>query len=320
MSLLIGTSQSILHLRGQLKRVAAFGLPALITGPTGCGKELAARELHRLSNRSSKPFVTVDCGTLPEHLVESELFGHREGSFTHATRDRPGLVQEAEDGCLFLDEVDSLTPAVQPKLLRFLDSREYRSVGANQTRRSGVWVIAATNADLGALVRKGTFRADLYYRMQVVEVRIPALKERAGDILLLAEFFLRKMGCNGLSFSRTAREALQRYDWPGNVRELKHRVEAAAIMAEDGRIGPALLGLDGQNLRGPYTEAQTDFLEDHLWSLVSVSGMTLLEATSFCEETLIRKALQEECENRTRAAQRLGIHVRTIFKKLAAAH
>ncbi len=329
---LFGVSPAFLQLKESLPKVARAQRTTLIAGPTGVGKELIARTLHRSSPRKDKPFVTIDCGALPEHLLESELFGHRRGSFTGATHARDGLIAASDGGTLFLDEVNSLPLDAQSKLLRFLETGEYRTVGSDRVERADVWVLSATNQDLAEEVSRGRFRSDLRFRLEVLLLDVPALRLRPEDIVLLAEHFLDSLDYAG-RLTPAAKAALMGHDWPGNVRELKHRIEAATVFAEDGWITPERLGLDPAGAGdadaserlpavrsgvGVAASGGVDLpLKEQLWSLIESKGMTLGEAISVCERLLIDEALRTEEDNRSRAAARLGIHVRTIFKKLA---
>jgi DNA-binding NtrC family response regulator len=311
-SSILGLSPAIIDLRRQLPRVAAAGRTTLIVGPTGSGKELVARELHARSPRSAAPFIAVNCGALPDSLVESELFGHSRGAFTGANDIRVGLVPSAAGGTLFLDEINSLTLSAQSALLRFLENGEFRPVGSDRVMKSNSWVIAAATQDLHHGVDSGSFRRDLLYRLEVIRIKVPALAMRGDDILLLAEHFLEETD-HAHGFSAGARQALLKHSWPGNIRELKHRVLNAAVLGEGPCIEAEDLGLaEGQVL--PLSAAVG--LSNELWGLIE-SGMTLGQAIEHCERQLIIGALRAEENNRTRAASRLGIHVRTIFKKLA---
>ena len=235
--LLIGQSPTFLALKDRLPVIAQAQRTTLIGGPTGSGKDVVARSLHRQSARSERPYVAVHCAALPDNLVEAEMFGHSRGAFTGATQSRPGLIRSALDGTLFLDEVDSLPASAQAKLLRLLETGEYRAVGADRVERSDAWVIAATNRDLADCVRQGSFRADLMYRLAVVKLDVPSLRERSTDILRLADHFLDQVSGATKYFDDGARRALLSYAWPGNVRELKHRVEAAALRCDHGARG-----------------------------------------------------------------------------------
>ena len=327
--LLLGDTPSFRALKSRLPPIAHAMRTTLISGPTGCGKDVVARTLHAQSPRALHPYVPVHCAALPESLVESEMFGHNRGAFTGADRTRPGLVRTAERGTIFLDEVDSLPASAQAKLLRFLETGEYRPVGSDRVEHADVWIIAATNQDLEGRVRAGQFRADLMFRLAVVKVDVPRLAGRGEDILTLAEHFLRDISGGTQRFTDEARRALLSYDWPGNVRELKHRVESAALFSEGHPVDSGALDLG--SLHAPalapaapraldLTSADADpgdeQLERKLWGLIAESGYTFSRALAECERLLIHAALRAEGNNRTRAAGRLGIHVRTIFKKL----
>jgi len=248
---LIGRSPCLLQVLRQLKLFARAKAPILILGETGTGKELAARALHYLGPRRAGPFVPVNCASFPDALVESELFGYRRGAFTDAKQSSRGLVAEAEGGTLFLDEVDSLSLKAQGTLLRFLQERVYRPVGASREVASDVAVIAATNRDLCACVTAGGFRQDLYYRLDVARVALPPLRERSGDILLLARHFLRRFaemyGSGPRRFSEAALAWMQAQPWPGNVRELENFVHREFLKADGECIDavPAVARDDG---------------------------------------------------------------------------
>jgi DNA-binding NtrC family response regulator len=313
----VGQSAPMLAMSRRLDAIARAERTTLITGPTGTGKDVVAQTLHERSRRAAAPFVVVHCAALPETLVEAELFGHSRGAFTGATQARDGLVRTAEQGTLFLDEVDSLSLGAQAKLLRFLETGEFRPVGTDHTERSSAWVVAATNQDLHARARHGQFREDLLYRLEVVRVAIPPLSERREDIPRLVEHFLDQLGLGHKRLSPAARSALDHHPWPGNVRELRHRIEAAAVLGDGEVIELEDLGLAAavppleQLLAGDGLA-----LESELWRLVVEQGMSLAQATAACEDILVRAALRHEGDNRTRAAARLGINVRTIYKKL----
>jgi DNA-binding NtrC family response regulator len=319
---LVGQSPAFLDLIDRIEGVARAQRPTLISGPTGSGKDVVARSLHACSVRRELPYVTVDCGALPETLVEAEMFGHSRGAFTGATQSRPGLVRSASGGTLFLDEIDSLPAGAQAKLLRFLETGEYRAVGSDHLEHSDAWVLAATNQDLGARVREGAFRADLMYRLAVVEVPVPPLCKRPGDVRGLAEHFLAQVD-SSKRFAQEALRAMESYDWPGNVRELKHRVESAALLCRADTIDAHALCLSPSGGKAAPREggpeagtSKPEDLEQTLWTLINGGGLTLAQAIGECERLLVRAALRAEKNNRTRAAGRLGIHVRTIFKKL----
>ena len=237
---IIGNSLSLRGARAVLQRFARCEIPILIHGETGTGKELFARAAHYLSARRDGPLVPVNCGALPDSLLESELFGHRRGAFTDAKSHQPGLVALANGGTLFLDEIDALSPRAQVALLRFLQDQQYRPVGADRLHTADVRVIAATNADLSGLVASGAFRQDLKFRIDVAELRVPPLRERDDDVVVLAEHFLDRLARQYRTapprLGAAAREMLFRYSWPGNVRELENVIHRAIILNEDGVI------------------------------------------------------------------------------------
>lgn len=234
---LLGRSESFISVMKQVGRVAATNLPVLLTGESGTGKEVVASSLHRHSTRAEQPFVAVNCGAISAELIESELFGHVKGSFTGADRDRRGLWEEADQGTVFLDEITETTRAFQVKLLRALQQGEIRRVGSNHTQRVDVRVIAASNRDVGEEVETGRFRKDLFYRLNAVSIRLPPLRERPEDILLLAKSFAERVYSLSpeVKFSFEALELLERYPWPGNIRELENAVVRATAIC-DGTI------------------------------------------------------------------------------------
>lgn len=237
---LIGNSSAMRRVYAQIRQVAPSDATVLIRGATGTGKELVARAIVRLSARADRPFVAINCAALPEALVESELFGHEKGAFTGAVARRIGRAEEADGGTLFLDEVGDLTPQTQVKLLRFLQERTFARVGSNKTLRADVRFIAATSRDIEALIREGRFRADLYYRLNLFPIHLPALAQRRGDITLLAEHFVAaanlKYRKRVTRLSTTAINMLVAYHWPGNVRELENCIERAVLTSTDGAI------------------------------------------------------------------------------------
>jgi len=243
LSPIIGANPRLQRLLRLVQRVAPTDSTVLILGESGTGKELVARSLHVLSRRATGPFVPVNVGALPESLIESELFGYARGAFSGATSDRAGLVEEAHGGTLFLDEIGDMPLPAQVKLLRTLENNEVRRVGENTPRLVNVRVVAATHRDLQALVARGRFRADLYYRLNVVQLEVPALRERPGDIGLLASYFLeraaQRTGRRGLRFSPDAMAVLAHHDWPGNVRELENAIDHAVAVSDHEVLGPA---------------------------------------------------------------------------------
>lgn len=233
---LLGTSTGILNVLEVIDRIASLDVSVLVLGESGTGKELVAQAIHRSSRRSSQPFVTVDCTAIPELLFESVLFGHVKGAFTSADRDQPGLLRDAGGGTVFLDEIGELSPGSQAKLLRLLQHRTFTPIGQNRAQTLDVRFVAATNRDLMSMVKAERFRADLYYRLAVVPMEVPPLRDRGADIILLAEYILREfqqhaMTCPAM-FTSAARQALLSYDWPGNVRELRNVVERAAALTQ----------------------------------------------------------------------------------------
>ena len=251
----------------------------LIRGETGTGKEICAQAIHHLSQRSSQPFVPINCGALPLELIENELFGHQSGAFPSANATVPGLIQQAEGGTLFLDEIDSLPPPAQVKLLRFLQDKQFRPLGSPRTHTADVRVLAATNADLQEVVRTGNFREDLYYRLGVVELTLPPLRQRAEDVGLLAQHFLQKFaGQYGKAigaFTPEATRMLSAYDWPGNVRELENVVarsvvlcQRSIIQAEDIVLPKSKRLVNGCTFKALKAEAIRTFEKNYLTQLL----------------------------------------------------
>jgi two-component system, NtrC family, response regulator HydG len=245
---IIGSSPSMQTLFKRIGKVAPTDSTVLIQGESGTGKELVARALHEHSRRAKAPMISVNCAAIPESLIESELFGHEKGAFTGATAGRTGLVEAADGGTLFLDEIGELPLEAQARLLRVLQEGEIRRVGSVQSNKVDVRLVAATHRDLKTLARQGLFREDLYYRLNVIELRLPPLRERGGDVMLIAEALLQRAAGStqqeGLHLSAEAAEAIQRYKWPGNVRELENAIERAAILCDEDEISADLLGID----------------------------------------------------------------------------
>ena len=244
-----------------LPLIAKSDLPVLIAGPTGTGKELCARGIHHLSKRRGQPFIAVDCGAIPDHLFENELFGHARGAFTDAHADQKGLISLANGGTLFLDEVDALSLGAQAKLLRFLQERTFRPLGSEKFLQADVNVIAATNRDIEECVRERKFRSDLYFRLNVLRVELPSLTRRPTDIALLARHFLRTH-CSHLGaklFTPAALRKLETHDWPGNVRELLNVVQRAAVLSEGAHILPAAISFSARE--SSFAQSEEDFQE-----------------------------------------------------------
>jgi two-component system response regulator AtoC len=307
---LVGSSEALQEVMRQVRKVAPLKTTVLLTGESGTGKELVARALHELSPRASFPFVAVNCGAIPAELIESELFGHVRGAFTDASRDKKGLAAEADGGTLFLDEIGELPPALQVKLLRFLQDEEVRRVGDIRSEKVDVRVVAATARDLQRAVREGQFREDLFYRLHVVGIRLPPLRERPDDVPLLVEHFLAKYrrlrGDAPLAgVSPEALEALRSYRWPGNVRELEHVVERAVVLAD----GPEIREEDlPDELRAAPRPAPPVALP--------AGTLSVKRATRAVEEQLIRQALEQTGGNRTRAAELLELSYRALLYKI----
>ena len=253
---LLGSSEPMQAMKRQIEKIASVDVPVMVLGETGTGKELAVRAMHYLGARRQRPFVPVNCGALPETLVESELFGHERGAFTDARSESRGLVAEADGGTLFLDEVDALGLKAQAALLRFMQDGSYRRVGGSSIRHADVRVIVATNANLAQLAEARQFRRDLLYRLDVVALRIPPLRERGGDVAELADIFLdrlrRRYGRADMRFHPASQDYLQQYAWPGNVRELENAVHRAFLLSEDSfvRLGDAAHRADDELAAG----------------------------------------------------------------------
>ncbi|MBW2036127.1 MAG: sigma-54-dependent Fis family transcriptional regulator [Deltaproteobacteria bacterium] len=286
-------------------RVASSRAAVLLQGETGTGKELFAGLIHNLSPRSNRPMITVNCAALPETLLESELFGHEKGAFTGAERRRIGRFEEADGGTLFLDEVGELPPLVQVKLLRFVHQKEFQRLGGNRTIRADVRIISATNKDLKAKVKEGSFREDLYYRLNVVAMVIPPLRKRKEDIPLLIDHFLRHFSLeNGKEIkgiSREAKDLLLKYDYPGNVRELENIIERAVVISRDPIISREDL---------PFTESTRRGQEQ------DKERRSLKESIETMERQLIEQAMKEAEDHQTKAAGILGLSERMLRYKL----
>ena len=301
---IIGNSAEILELLDMISYVAPTEATVLITGESGTGKELVAETLHRNSDRTAQPFVKVNCAALAENLLESELFGHEKGAFTGADRQRDGTFVQADGGTLFLDEIGETSAAMQVKLLRVLQEGELQRVGGNQTISVDVRIIAATNRDLEEEVEKGRFREDLYYRLNVVTLEVPLLRERQGDVELLAERFIERFAEKNRrtveSVSRECMQHLTAYPWPGNVRELENAIERGVILMRGNHLTEKSLPL----------ALQKHFQENP--QAGAAKPATLQEA----EKVLIKQTLKETDGNKSEAARRLGITRKTLQNKL----
>lgn len=300
-----GRSPSFLEVLKLAETVSPTDSTVLITGASGTGKEVLARYIHGLSDRSGGPFISINCGALPENLLESELFGHVKGSFTGAVRDKHGLFVAAESGTFFLDEVGEMTPATQVKLLRVLQEREVVPVGSTETTPVDVRIVAATNRDLEDEIRRGSFRGDLYYRLNVITLHLPPLNERREDIPLLADHFLNRFATrrerSPARLSPEALAALQAYDWPGNVRELENALERAAVLSENGDIQVGAL------------PARVTAERQHPLVSENLPPNPTLE---IIERAYVLWVLQSEGGNKSRAAEVLGIDPSTLYRKL----
>jgi len=293
---ILGVSRQIKAVFAAIRKMAASDASVLIAGESGTGKELVARAIHRLSARQNGPFIAINCGAIPENLLESELFGHEKGSFTGAHAQRQGRIETAEGGTLFLDEIGELSGPLQVKLLRFLQEHEVERVGGRSLIKVDTRVIAATNVDLVKAMAEGRFREDLYYRLAVL-VSLPPLRAREGDLLMLANAFLQRQSGElqkELVLTSKSIKVIESHGWPGNVRELENRIQRAAIMAENGRVTPEDLGL---------TSVHTEF-----------GGQGLFDAREALDRQMIEAALAKTRGNVTRAAVELAISRPTLYE------
>ncbi|MEW6303614.1 MAG: sigma-54 dependent transcriptional regulator [Verrucomicrobiota bacterium] len=309
---IIGESAAMSEVLEIVQQVAPSPATVLIMGESGTGKELIAKAIHQLSPRARQPMVTVHCAALPATLLESELFGHEKGSFTGAHERRIGRFEQANGGTLFLDEIGEIDPATQVKLLRFLGERTFERLGSNKTLSADVRIVTATNKNLEELVKQGKFREDLFYRLKVVELMLPPLRERDGDVLLLARGFLREFAEQNnkriADFKIEAVEAMLGYHWPGNVRELRTAIEHAVVLCRGDMISLRDLPAAVRGHAGKTASSAAPTL--------SRSNLTVKDA----ERELILRALKEADGNRSLAAKKIGISRRTLHRKLHAYH
>jgi DNA-binding NtrC family response regulator len=300
---LIGACDGMREVFKKIDKVARADISVLITGETGTGKELIARELHKRSARAKGPLVVINCGAIPENLLESELFGHVKGAFTGAIATRPGRFQQAHGGTLFLDEIGEMPLHLQVKILRALQERQVTKVGDSKSENVDIRVVAATHRHLEQMVKDGTFREDLYYRLNVVQLHLPPLRERGDDVVVIANYLLKNY-CSEQKitrikgFSPKAITALRRYPWPGNVRQLENRLKRAVVLADGSQVGPDDLDINAEDL------------EDIL---------PLQDALERFRRRYIDEALERNGGNRTKTARELGVDPRTVFRHLEQA-
>jgi DNA-binding NtrC family response regulator len=292
---LVGRSEAMREIFATISRVAPTRATVLLAGESGVGKDMIARAIHHHSPRAGRPFVKINCTSIPENLMESELFGYEKGAFTGANVSKPGKFEQADTGTVFLDEIGDVPPSIQVKLLRILQEREFERLGSNKTKHIDVRVLAATNVDLRAALEQGTFREDLYYRLNVLPIDIPPLRDRKEDIPYLAEFFVKKLakdlGSTVDGISEGAIQRLLQYHWPGNVRELENVIERSIVLSAHPTLEAEDIKLDVQPRSRPQAE---QFLPD---------GMTLDEY----EQSIIREALKRANGNKSQAARLLGL-------------
>ena len=296
---IIGACSSMKEVYRKIDKVATTDISVLITGETGTGKELIARELHKRSPRAKGPFITINCGAIPENLLESELFGHVRGAFTGAVATRQGKFQAANNGSLFLDEIGEMPLQLQVKILRALQERQVNKVGDSRSESVDIRVIAATNKNLEEEIKRNAFREDLYYRLNVVTLKLPPLRDRGEDILVMAKFFLgkyaRELNAKARGFSPGAVVAMKKYAWPGNVRELENRIKKAVVLADKALVTGEDMDLRPENLEPP---------------------LSLAEALEHFRKSYINDVLERNNGNRTKTAKDLGVDPRTIFRHL----
>ncbi len=301
MGSIIGQCPAIISVFATMRKVASTDVPVLITGESGTGKEVVARAIHSMSLRKEGPFVPINCGAIPENLLESELFGFEKGAFTGAHAQVHGKVEYADKGTLFLDEIAELPPSLQVKLLRFLQEKTIQRVGGRENIAVDSRIIAATNADIAESIREEKFREDLYYRISVVTIHLPPLRERGDDVLLLAHFFLRKFGevvkKRAKGFSAQSMELLRSYSWPGNIRELENRIQGALIMSDSSTISPHDLGFEGK--AGV--------------TAIVAAGTSLKDVRDRVERDLVLKTMEEQKGNMSKIAEALGISRPTLY-------
>jgi two-component system, NtrC family, response regulator AtoC len=298
---IIGRSAAMQEIFATVERVAGTRATVLLAGESGVGKDMIARAIHQHSPRKDRPFVKINCTAIPENLMESELFGYEKGAFTGANTSKPGKFEQADTGTVFLDEIGDVPASIQVKLLRVLQEREFERLGSNKTLHTDVRVVAATNVDLRAALEQGTFREDLYYRLNVVPINIPPLRERKEDIPYLVEYFAHKFAGE---VSEGALERLMSYHWPGNVRELENVIERSVLLASGPRVEADDVRIDTLQRTRPVAASGDHFLPE---------GMTLDEY----EQSIIREALKRADGNKSQAARMLGLTRNALRYRLA---
>ncbi len=301
---IVGRCRAIKDVIAMVERVAASDVPVLISGESGTGKELVARAIHRLSPRCNGPIVTVNCGAIPENLMESEFFGHERGAFTGAVSTVQGKAEYADKGTLFLDEIGELPPALQVKLLRFLQEMTFQRVGGRKDIEVNVRILAATNIDISRAIQSGNFREDLFYRISVVNIHLPPLRDREGDVMLLADYFLSKIagefGKPLKGFAGDATASLKTYSWPGNIRELENKVRRAVVLANPPHVTASDLGFLGNEEMGDN----------------AIFNKTLKEARATLERKMVVAAMAKHDGNILKASEALGVSRPTMYDLL----
>jgi two-component system response regulator PilR (NtrC family) len=313
---IVGNSPQMLHVYKLIQQVSNTRTNILISGESGTGKELIAKSIHEQSDRSDKPFVAINCGGIPETLIESEFFGHRKGAFTGATHDKVGLFESADGGTVFLDEIGELSLQLQVKLLRAVQEKKIKAVGDNSEINVDIRIISATNKNLEKEVIEGTFREDLFYRLNVIEIKVPPLRERKGDLRVLAQHFLdkysREMGKEISKLSSYAIDLMRKYDFPGNVRELENMMERSVALSTTNIILPESLALSIHKQRW------IEGIEDRRFDLADVAnGVSLPRILDEIERAYLKKGLECSNGNKNRAAELLGITFRSLRHRLS---
>ncbi|WP_372831009.1 sigma-54-dependent transcriptional regulator [Pontibacterium sp.] len=315
---IIGSCQPMQDLFKRIHKVAKTDATVLVQGESGTGKELAARAIHEQSDRSKSPMICVNCAAIPETLIESELFGHEKGAFTGANNQRNGLIEAADGGSLFLDEIGELPLEAQARLLRFLQEGEIRRVGSVQSKKVNVRLIAATHRNLKSLAKSGDFREDLYYRLYVMELRIPPLRERGDDIIEIADQLLastaKRMGESPLHFSHHAIKTMRRYQWPGNVRELENAIERAVILTDDNEISTELLGLDieGPDLASLEQNYVSQTPPPSRKAVHDNTGSAGLSLDDYFQRFVLEN---QDCMSETELAKKLGVSRKCLWER-----